>query len=904
MSEHTSRLLALNEPALAPLRRDDLPSFLVSIREGKIIAATAACARLGLHEDQPAPKSVLDIMRQVAASSNGVRHLERVRLPAQFTTRMFSCASLSSPLGRLVLFVDPEALAPQPHQPVREAPAAEARDMTQEPRPVRFTWETDDAGVIRFLSESAVDGLGLRLGGWLGRSFRQLADAGLLRDSTAIEAAIQAGSSFADVLVHTQEPHPRRIVLGGMPLLDGMRRRTGVRGFGILWPPSAFDDTPAGMGKGGERDEAPVNVVPLRGGPLTQRERSAFHEIARTLHEAVNGWNAPQGARDVVSRDAVSHDAVSREGLGRQPHADDGAAPEGPQDARTEWEWPSDGRRSEHAGDDAEAAPPGTGAADRRAAPAEAEPDEIPAAPPHSPLFHSPALHTPAPPAPGPDEMAAAAAKFADDRVEDMDARPRALAVPAPGAGRGAVESADSLLDRLPIGIAVQQQGQFVRVNRTILGWAGVPDAQEFQRTGGVASRLWRVDTGGQLHFARVDGAPLPVEVRLVSVPWNGETALVHLVRAIEAAAPDAAGVPARGAHRARHEALDLIPVPVALLDASGKVDYLNRAALRMGSLDADARVGTAFATLFRTEDRHLVDALFASAARAEDGRVSTSGVRLQDGEGRAPLEVTIARTERSADELPAFCAVFRETPAPLEAAATRAMQDSDALLRRLSHGVREPLNVMFGFVEAVRSGAFGAIGTRRYSKLAEGAVLAGRQLMATLEDIEGLIAPPGAPVRTVLDVNALVDDAVAHLAGMAQRRRILIRRDFNPQATICCDAARTAQMLRLLLEEALRGTPEGQFVLISTLAEPSEAEGAMTSVAVLIRDEGASLSEEEIAQALDVTRPAAVADRFGTAGLPFRMARIAALARSVGGTLNLRRGIEGGMLSELRLPK
>ncbi|OYW43505.1 MAG: hypothetical protein B7Z45_00885 [Azorhizobium sp. 12-66-6] len=811
---------------------------------------------------------MLDIMRQVAADPNGVRHLERVRLPAQLTARMFSCACLSSPLGRLVLFVDPEALAPQTTPPTHETPAAEARDMTQEPRPVRFTWEADGAGVIRFLSESAVDGLGLRLGGWLGRSFRQLADAGLLRDSVAIDAAIEAGASFADVLVHTQEPYPRRIVLGGMPLLDGTRRRIGVRGFGILWPRTAFDDTPAGMGKGGERDDAPVNVVPLRGGPLTQRERSAFHEIARTLHEAVNGWNAPQPARD--GRTIYPRD-----------DDEDGPAPDGAREGNAHEEIASQhgGARADDP-DTAGDAPSRMDAADRHASPSEVVPDAVLAPPPLSPNYLGPPVVGPALPGSAPDEIAAIAV------------------------GRGGVESADSLLDRLPLGIAVQQQGRFVRVNRTILAWAGVADVQEFQRTGGVAARLWREGTDGQLHFARAEGEALPVDVRLVSAPWNGETALVHLVRAIEAAAPDGPAARALARHRVRHEALDLIPVPVALLDASGIVDYLNRAALRMGGLDRDARVGTAFATLFHTDDRPLVEALFASAAGAQDGRVSASGVRLEDGAGRPALDVTIARTERSPEDLPVYCAVFRESAALHEAGAARPLQDTDALLRRLSHGVREPLNVMFGFVEAVRSGAFGAVGTRRYSKLAEGAVLAGRQLMATLEDIEGLIAPPGEPIRTVLDVNALVDEAVAHLAGTAQRRRILIRRDFNPQATIRCDGARTAQMLRLLLEEALRGTPEGQYVLISTLAEPSETEGAMTSVAVLIRDEGASLSEEEIAQALDVTRHAAVADRFGTAGLPFRMARIAALARSVGGTLNLRRGIEGGMLSELRLPK
>ncbi|MEP9369902.1 PAS domain-containing protein [Xanthobacter sp. VNH20] len=854
MSEHTSRLLAMNEPALAPLLRDDLASFLISVRDGTVVAATAACARLGLREDQAAPKPLLDIVRQVAASPNGTRHLERVRLPAQFSTRLFSCACLSSPLGRLVLFADPEAFVPGNLLPTGKAPQADARTMIEEARPIRFTWEADGAGVIRFLSETAVDGLGMRLGGWLGRSFRQLADAGLLRDSSAIDAALEAGSSFADILLYTEEPQPRRIVLGGMPLLDGMRRRTGVRGFGILWPPSAFDDTAARMSRSGERDDAPMNVVPLRGGHLTQRERSAFHEIARTLHEAVNGWNAPQReARDPEHADGP-------------PEGDPDAFPSSPEDG------PEDAELEPATS--AEAAEPSD-----NLDPGDALPDLV-----ADDLSHVSAF------APA-SEGDGISAGFAD--------APHSFE-----SGPALVGAADSLLDRLPLGIAIQQHGRFVRVNRTILGWAGMADTEEFQRTGGVAQRLWRAEAGGQLHFTRAEGDALPVEVRLVSAPWNGETALVHLVRAIEPTSPDTLGARASVRHRARHEALDLIPVPVALLDSAGTLQYLNLSAIKLGGRARDALLGTAFASLFVAEDQHLVDALFA-AASSQSGRVNASGFRLLNGAGRpSAVDVTIARADHAPEDRPTYCAVFRETaPAP-DASGAAGVQDTDALLRRLSHGVREPLNVMFGFVEAVRSGAFGAIGTRRYSKLAEGAVLAGRQLMATLEDIEGLIASPNAPDKTVLDINALVDDAVAHLAGTAQRRRILIRRDFSPQATIRCDGARTAQMVRLLLEEALRGTPEGQYVLISTIAEPGGAEDSMTSVAVLIRDEGASLSEEEIAQALDVTRHAAVADRFGTAGLPFRMARIAALARSVGGSLNLRRGIEGGMLSELRLPK
>ncbi|MFG1463036.1 HAMP domain-containing sensor histidine kinase [Xanthobacter sp. DSM 24535] len=839
MSEHTSRLLASNEPALAPLLRDDLPSFLVSVRDARIVAATAACARLGLHEDQATSKAILAIVQMLAAGPNGAPRLERVRPPAQFTSLVFSCSCISSPIGRLVLFADPRALQAEAEQrtPEGSSPAA-----PEEPRPVRFTWGTDGEGFIRFVSPSAFATLGPRFGAWSGRSFRQLMDIGVLRDSHEIDAALASGSSFSEIIVHTEEVPSRRISLGGLPLFDAGRNRTGVRGFGLLWPPATGDDTHLRMSRGTEGNDPPLNVVPLRGGPLTQRERSAFHEIARTLHEAVNGWNAPQDEPSELQPEK------------RTGQKGDMA------DIRSDVTVQHDLKYKGDAAPDQELQGESLGPA---------------SLPPH---------------AEGPAELDAQAA------------RPETGVALAEARGLHGADSADSLLDRLPLGIAVQQQGQFVRVNRTILGWAGVSDAEAFQLTGGVAARLSRVG-GGQLHFMRAEGEALPVEVRMVSAPWNGETALVHLVRAVDvgnAAVGATEPLPAR----ARGEALDLISVPVALLDGAGALLELNLAAAHLAGVERSAMLGAPLHALFGGEDREQAESLFATLAVSPDGHASATGLRLRGGaEAALRVDVTIAPAGPAKDNGPPYCLVLRET-APSDAPRLDLAQDAGTLLRRLSHGVREPLNVMFGFVEGVRSGAFGSMGSRRYSKLAEDAVVAGRQLMATLEDIEGLI-PPAAPAhRSVLDVNAIVEEAVSHLAGAAQRRRIVIRRDLGPSATIRCDGARTAQMVRLLLEEALRATPDGQYVLISTVAERENADRAMTSVAVLIRDEGQSLSEEEIAQALDITRHAEVADRFGTAGLPFRMARIAALARSVGGELGLRRGIQGGMLSELRLPK
>lgn len=850
MSEHTSRLLSLNEPAFAPLRRQDLASFLVLLSDGRVLASTAACAPLGLEDDVPAPAAVRALARNVAAIHGHAPRLERVRLPSAFVPRMFSCVALSTPLGPVVLFADPAAMAEAPPPP--SPPTVEPAPDEAPARPVRFTWEADGDGRLLSLSGSFIDAMGARLRNWQGRTFTDLAEDGVLKDAARASDLLMGGATFSDAVLWTGEDPPRRIEIGGVPLFDAARRRIGVRGFGLIWQAPPRPSAAA---------RPPENVVPLRGGALSPRERTAFHEIARSLNEAIDKWQKPPPFT--------------------RP-ADDSAAPPANVPSERAREAPLSGPRSIER--DAPPEPP----VSEMSAPTGSAPGLTPLAPPPEPA----PIVIPAPPAP---------------------------AAPQPS-------WEDGLLDRLPIGLAIQQRGTIVHANETLLEWTGTPDTEAFLAAGGLGHLLAR-GPDGRLELRSLSGEGRPVDVRLVSARWRGQASIIHTLRALEplpppppppAPAPPAVPLPlvdaAAERARGRAEALDVFPFPVFLLDASGAILDMNAAAADLSGFTAEELAGEPFTLAFSPASQTDAVALLDEAAEAPDDAAPTEGrLRARHRLGiEAELDALVARAARGSAR---YCLILRE-PRPIAegpphapiapATPPRALTPEnpdvalDPFVRRVSHAVRVPLTSILGFVDAVRGATYGPVGNSRYAKQAESAALAAQQLLANLEDIEGLSPRAQPNPSAAVDIVESVRAALALVEPSAKRRRVLLRADMGAGLTAWFNPENLGEALRILMEEAVRATPAGGQVLVTVrLAEPSEGGGAV----VLVRDGGRGLSEEEIALALDPLRAAAVSDRFTSSGRPFRMARLAALLSANGGGLHLRRGVDQGMLCEIRLP-
>lgn len=930
MTEPTHRMPPHQEALFAPLRRDDLPSFLVALPDMVILAATPACTALGIEAGSPAPLGVKIVAKRVGMSLRPAPRLERVRLPYSFVPKPFACIAVQAPAGHLVVFADPLALATGGTitkalpgltrlPTVTQTQTMHARTSAREAgRSVRFTWAADEAGRLQRFSPHAAEVLGTTPDQWLGRDFDELTVDGLLMDGAPMRALLRSGGSFFGLTLLTGTHPPRRIEFGGVPLFDAARRRLGTRGFGMLWGDE--DDTrraaPAAEPNMAEDDDATqgFNVVPLRSGALSPRERSAFHEIARTLAEAIEEWPKPA---------ALAPPQVTRMDADRRSEFDI-------EDADLEDVDVEDVDLEDVALDDVDLVAVGLETEPHRAAaPSEASAPGSEAAEPEPEREQAPAA-IPLPSAPPP--------RISPESAEPQQVAPAVSPAANPPAPADAREGEEQLLDRLPIGIVVQQGGATVRANKTLLGWLGIKDTAAFIAAGGLAPRLVRDGGTGGLDLESLDGDRLPVEVRLVSSPWNGRPALVHVIRSIEDAiapaqpAPEA-GEPAEApgdplsaptsaaakaettallrAERAaaRRQALDFVPFPVLLLDRHGMVEAANVAASDVAGFATEDVEDEPFTLLLAQESHVPAVAMLDRATASPDIGLQQGHLMLRHRAGtRIPVEAALAPTGEAGTR---FCLVMRPVSdtdtAPLPLAVDLsglAMSEGhaarlDGLARRISHDVRDPLTAVLAFVDSVKLGIFGPVGNARYLRQAESAAAAGEVLMTVLNDLDGLTVLPSPSAELIL-LAPIVEEALAHAAAAAQRRRLLLRSSLDEHMAARCDAPALARILRMILDEALAATPaEGQVIV--TLA----ADAADASVALIqVRDGGPALAEDEIAQALDPTRQAPTSDRFTRAGRPFRIAHLAMLMRAQGGSLGFARGVDMGMQVQLRLPR
>jgi len=119
----------------------------------------------------------------------------------------------------------------------------------------------------------------------------------------------------------------------------------------------------------------------------------------------------------------------------------------------------------------------------------------------------------------------------APQAVAEAAAAPAAIAEPAP-----AETTERALLDRIPVGVLVYRLDTLLYANRAFLEWTGYEHLDALAEAGGLDSLFVEGGTepagdgGKTLAIATPRGDKLPVEGRLFSVPWEGETALVLML--------------------------------------------------------------------------------------------------------------------------------------------------------------------------------------------------------------------------------------------------------------------------------------------------------------------------------------------------------------------------------------
>jgi signal transduction histidine kinase len=174
-----------------------------------------------------------------------------------------------------------------------------------------------------------------------------------------------------------------------------------------------------------------------------------------------------------------------------------------------------------------------------------------------------------------------------------------------------------------------------------------------------------------------------------------------------------------------------------------------------------------------------------------------------------------------------------------------------------------------------------------RLSVLVENLLTLGRASAATLDP---------ETVRT-LDADELIRDVVVTQQPMADAKALAVRMQTRDGDTVRAYPPDAVQALSNLVSNALKFTPHGGSVRISTTFD-----GDATIISVA--DSGPGMPADVLAHAFDRFYRAPGAQRESTPGAGLGLSIARELAERNGGTIDLASGPDGGLTAFLRLPR
>lgn len=804
--------------------------------------------------------------------------------PPAETAAMAASEEPASPAGTPAPADTPAAAEPSPRTPRAD-------------RPLRFVWQMDAEGRMTLGSDDFAETIGPQSAAALRRPWREVAAELGLDPDNQIERAIASHDTWSGIVVAlpvdgTDQRLP--VELSGLPVFDRERNFRGYRGFGICRqaPPERTPSAPL-----------PVQDVPAAAAPSVAPQPPAASDLPAAAKPAAESGPSAVSESEATAPPPPRHEPpVLREErpaltvvppvenvlpfrASPQPADKDKSPSLTPVERRAFRELAS--KLTARLRDAQNGAANGATTLDMT----ETDFPDLPAEPP------------PSRPAPRPADIASA-----DAPAIGSDQRP--------------------ILDRLPIGVLVYRLDRLLYANRAFLDWTGYDSVHSLSDAGGLDALFIEPgsDAPGQngarsLAITTSNGNQLPIEARLFSTPWDGESALVLMLAGSTPAASTAGTAAEQDGHsgttagktethaKELRAILDISADGVVLIGADHRVVSMNRGAEALFGHQSREVSGLPFAGLFAPESqRAAFDALDragrdGAAGRLDEGRELR--VRGRDG-AAVPLFMTVGQVSGS-DKL---AAVFRNltswkhTEAELLNAKRQAENASLAksdFLAKISHEIRTPLNAIIGFSEVMMEERFGPVGNERYKQYLRDIHTSGEHLISLLNDLLDLSKIEAGKLDldfAALDLNELTQQCVALMQPQATRERIIIRTALSSSLPpVLADARSVRQIALNLLSNSIKFTAAGGQVIVSTAVNDS-------GEAVLrVRDTGTGMSEKEIAIAMEPFRQLATSARFGSDGTGLGLPLTKALAEANRATFSIKSAVNAGTLVEVAFP-
>jgi PAS domain S-box-containing protein len=532
------------------------------------------------------------------------------------------------------------------------------------------------------------------------------------------------------------------------------------------------------------------------------------------------------------------------------------------------------------------------------------------------------------------DRLKKTAGKHFPAQMDD-DFGPELVVAPPPPEPQRAARNGDAgrdtgegrpILDRLPMGVLVYRLNNLIYANRAFLEWTGYTTLDALAEAGGLDSLFIETkvepagkdsnQTGGKtLTLSTPHGKQMPVEGRLFSIAWNGESALVLMLNTMPviAAAPnkgtEAALCRAEDENRELKAILDTATDGVLVLDRAGRVLSASRSAQALFGYGGQDFAMLTFGDLFAPESRRTALDYLDRLARENVPVLINGGHELIGRErqgGLVPLYMTMGRIGDGEK----LCAILRDVTAwkrteeeliNARQQAEKASSAKSEFLAKISHEIRTPLNAVIGFSEVMMDERFGPVGNDRYRQYLKDIHTSGGHLISLLNDLLDLSKIEAGKLELTfvsVNLNDLVQQCVAIMQEQANRERVIIRSSLTCNLPVVVADARSVRQIALnILSNSIKFTGTGGQVIVSTTVT-DEGE-----VALRVRDTGTGMSEQELQTALEPFRQLATSTRYGANGTGLGLPITKALAEANHARFRITSEVATGTLVEVTFP-
>jgi PAS domain S-box-containing protein len=282
----------------------------------------------------------------------------------------------------------------------------------------------------------------------------------------------------------------------------------------------------------------------------------------------------------------------------------------------------------------------------------------------------------------------------------------------------------------------------------------------------------------------------------------------------------------------------------ICVLGADGEIVSWNAGGERLFGFAADEIVGRNYACFFPPIERED-GAPEAHLEHARAGRHEIEGQRVRRGGSVFDAHVLITPLSRPYGNQRGFSLVIRDITerkrleddlrrrAEELEAANRAKED---FLATLSHELRTPLNAMLGWTRLLRMGRLDEPAMARALETIERNAHIQEQLIADILDVSRIVTGKLRLNLRPIELSPIIDAAVDAVRLTAEAKGITLDCQIAGSGAVLGDADRLQQVLWNLLANAVKFTPRGGTVTIS-----SGRVGAYATIKVVDTGEGMS---------------------------------------------------------------